>query len=159
MKKSFSQLKKDLVIGDNLKCLIHNVKPERVGSVSTISKKQTNAIATLRDNKDCWLYYPTGSNLVNYEDNIFTIYEPGLRNLTPEERKHVETMRELSKDSYNPYYTEKQYCEEHDCDYLLGADEIKGKRFIFHKYVKNEPCIQDNSIKGEILYSFEIIKA
>lgn len=159
MVKSLAQLKRDLNVGNKLKCLEHYFRPERVGQVNEIIQKNGSAVRTQQGDKQVWLDYPASANLVVYEDNTFTIYEAGYRELTAEEKRHVEKMHELINNSYsNPYYVKKQYCREHDCEHLLGDKMVRGQLFSTNKYSKNEPCVQDNSMKGRLLYSFEIVK-
>lgn len=75
--KSFSQLKKDLQVGVKIKTILNNIKPEKNDQVRKIVKTQTNAII-FEDNTHksgtSYLWYPKAS-LVEYEDNIFKIYE------------------------------------------------------------------------------------
>lgn len=161
MKKSFSQLKRDLSIGDKLKCLEHNIRPERVGQVNEIVRKNGNALTTLQDSKEVWLNYPASANLVEYEDNTFAFYEAGWRNITEEEKKHFEAMHEYEQAHIweNTYWPKKSYFERNGVPYLMGCGVEKGKRFDRNKYKQGDMCcIQDNSIQGELLYSFEIIK-
>jgi hypothetical protein len=81
MKKSFSQLKKDLKnnVGATLKVIYHFRGNEDKSLLEDrkIARVQSNAITTTRENnpKECWLYFPNSANLVEYIDNTFTMYE------------------------------------------------------------------------------------
>lgn len=75
--KSFSQLKKDLQVGVKIKTILNNVKPEKNNQVRELIKVQTNAIVfkdETHTSGTSYLWYPKAS-LVEYEDNIFKIYE------------------------------------------------------------------------------------
>lgn len=159
MKKTFAQLKKNLTIGNKLKCLEHNIRPERVGQVNEVVKKSGVAVFTLQNGKEVRLEYPGSANLVEYENNTFSFYEAGYRELTEEERKHIENMNARINESEfgNPYFIKQGYTKEHGCEHLLGSGTVRGMRYDSNRYRRNEPCIQDNSIKGEKLYSFEIL--
>ena len=75
MLKTFAQLKRDLQVGVKVKTITNYVKPEMEGQIRPIGKVQTNAIAFLReDNKLSWLWWGKANN-VEYENNIFKIYE------------------------------------------------------------------------------------
>ena len=74
MKKTFSQLKKDLQVGVLVKTIANNIKPEMNGQVRAIGKVQSNAIAFIRDDKQLsWLWWGKASEY-EYEDNTFKVY-------------------------------------------------------------------------------------
>lgn len=78
MKKTLSQLKKDLHKGVKLECIEHNVKSDYVGLVREVNITQTNAFTLLTEKNgamvDSWLWYPKAS-MIDYEDDKFSIYE------------------------------------------------------------------------------------
>jgi len=146
--KTFSQLKKDIKVGMKIRCVEHNIKPERVGLVGVVTKVQSNALARDIEGKDNWLRYPNAATLVEYEDNKFSFYEAGYRNMTEEERELREQMDKME------YWQEKSFANKNNCEYLLGFEEKQGKKLSFNQRNMNLPCIRDNKIKGELLYSF-----
>lgn len=78
MKKTLSQLKKDLHKGVKLLCLEHSQKSDYVGLIREVNITQTNAFTLLTEKNgamvDSWLWYPKAS-MVDYEDDVFTVYE------------------------------------------------------------------------------------
>lgn len=78
VKKSFSQLKKDLKIGVQVKTLVNNIKPEYKNEIRIISKIQTNGIAfrCIRNGKqtDSHLWWQKAANY-EYINNIFKVYD------------------------------------------------------------------------------------
>lgn len=78
MKKTFTQLKRDLKVGKKLK-LIYNASCQTyVGSTREISKVQKNAICLktlyIGEYGNSYLWYPKKASLVEYEDNRFRFY-------------------------------------------------------------------------------------
>lgn len=151
MKKTFNNLKRDLKIGMNIKCIEHNIKPDRVGITGNICKVQSNAIVRNIEGKEIWLYYPNSANLVEYIDNRFSFYGAGFREMTNEEKYLREQMDKMD------YWQEKNFAKKNNCEYLLGFEEKQGKKLDFNMRNNNLPCIRDNKIRGKLLYSFEIV--
>lgn len=172
MKKSFNQLKKDLKNheGGILKVLYHFRSEENSDLLldRKILKVQSNALTTIKlgntiaQNRECWLYYPTSAELVDYVDNVFTIYEMGERELTEQEKilldkmEHITTEKEKELDRYTDsnydYWNKKKFAKENNCEHLLGYEYIKGE-----KYNWRTKKITSNKVKGQKLYSFEIV--
>lgn len=76
MLKTFAQLKRDLQVGVKVKTLVNNCKPEMEGQVRPVGKVQTNAIAFVRDDeKLSWLWWPDTAKNIEYDNNIFSVYE------------------------------------------------------------------------------------
>ena len=168
MKKSFSQLKKDLKVGTKLKAVYHfrqnDINGERFLQDRVISKVQTNAFTSKwgDDPKDYWCYYPTNSNLVDYEDNTFTFYEHGERDLTDYEKTMLDKLNNLCTeeerqldmytDSNIEYWKKQKFARENNVEYLLG--------FEFHnslKYNFNTGKMYDKNIRGNKLFTFQIV--
>ena len=77
MKKTFSQLKKDLQVNTKLKC-IYNYYGKNIGTIRRISRTQTNAviIETIKEGNivESFLWFPAKASQCEYIDNIFTFY-------------------------------------------------------------------------------------
>ena len=168
MKKSFSQLKKDLKVGTKLKVIYHfrqnDTNGERFLQDRVISKVQTNAFTSKwgDDTKDYWCYYPTNSNLVDYEDNTFTFYEHGERDLTDYEKTMLDKLNNLCTedekkldmytDTSIEYWKKQKFARENNVEYLLG--------FEFHnslKYNFNTGKMYDKNVRGNKLFTFQIV--
>lgn len=88
--KTFSQLKKDLQAGTQVKTLLNNIRPEKNGQVRRIGKVQTNAIAfEIPENEQktnlwgetqtlSWLWWDKASNY-EYDGNTFKVYHTDKR--------------------------------------------------------------------------------
>lgn len=168
MKKSFSQLKRDLKVGTKLKVLYHfranDNNGERFLQDRVISKVQTNAFTSKwgNDTKDYWCYYPTHAELVDYEDDKFTFYEYGERDLTDYEKTMLDKINnlcteaerklDLYTDSNINFWRRKAYAEEHNIEYLLGYDFYKGL-----KYNHNTGKMYDKKVRGNKLFTFQIV--
>lgn len=157
--KTLADLKRDLKVGTKIKCLKHSLRAERVGEVSTIEKVQTNGI---KQNNGRFLDIPSAS-LVVYENNVFSMYNVGLRDLTEWEQEMYNRLHnvcskeqqeiDMLTDGSQCYYTEKRFAKDNDIEYLLGFDMIKGLKYDF-----NTGKMYDNKVKGTLLYSFEILE-
>ena len=157
--KTFAELKRDLKVGTKIKCLEHSIRPERVGDITTLVIVQSNSI---KQDSGKWLDIPSAS-LVSYNDNTFTVYEVGKRDLTDYEQQMLDkinnccTKEEHMNDAYTDgsqcFYRENRVARELGVEYLRGFEFSQGKKYDF-----NTNMILDNKIKGKMLYSFEIIK-
>ena len=164
MKKSFSQLKKDLQVGKKLKVLYHFRNDDRFMQDRVISKVQTNAFTSKwgNDTKDYYCYFPTNSELVDYEDDTFTFYEYGERELTDYEKTMLDKLHNLCSkeeqeldmytDSSICYWKEKKYAKDNDIEYLLGFDFHKGLKYNF-----NTGKMYDKKVRGNKLFTFQIV--
>ena len=86
----------------------------------------------------------------------------GYRDLTEEEKFHLNQMHNLTTpeekeidlltDGNTDYWRRKSYAKTHNVEYLLGFEESQGK-----KYNWNNKMVRDNNVRGNKLYSFEIV--
>lgn len=156
MNKSFSQLKKDLQTGTQLKVIFHAIRPEQVGKIKTISKTQTNGIYTTNpeifDGRPSWLELPSAS-LVEYFDNQFIIYDIGKRDLNEVEQQFLKEQKdEWQKRPYdNPYFISLSIARRLGVEYMVSSTPNK-------RYSNSENKVYDRAIRGEKLFAFEIIK-
>lgn len=163
MKKSFSQLKKDLVVGRKIKCIEYNTRydgyPKNVGRTSDIIEKSELGVKILHDGVDTWLFYPCSEKLVEYENNIFKFYIAGYRDLTQEEKEHINNMNIIiNKSNSKPSFIKEEYCKWYNCEYLTGYKAADGKSLDVSRYNRGMPCIADVAIKGELFCTFVIVE-
>lgn len=151
MVKSFNQLKKDLTVGTKIKVITHTIRPEVEGIIKTITKKQTNGFYTsckdYKNGANIWLEFPTSANLIEYTDNVFSIYDMGTRDLNEQEK-------EFLKESYNKdYFGKLSLAKKMNIPYMASETNP----FII-RYNKYQNKIYTNKIKGNLLFTFEILK-
>lgn len=155
--KTFTQLKKDLGAGVKIKVLYHSFRPEQEGHIKTITKTQTNGLYTTcpddRDGKELWLDYPPSATLIEYDDNIFTFYDAGTRDLTDLEQEFLRQQKK-AWDDYpydNPYYTSLSIAKKLGVEYMVTSSATK-------RFDHNTQKVQDATARGEKLLSFEILE-
>ena len=155
--KTYAQLKKDLQVGKQLKVIYHATRQEQVGNIKTITKTQSNAIYTTcekdRDGKEIRLDLPTSASLVEYENNIFTIYFVGARDLNEQELEFLRLVKqEQEKRQFdNPYFIKLSLAKQSGLEYM--ATDTPTKRFSAY-----EQKVYDSSVKGAKFISFEILE-
>jgi hypothetical protein len=155
MIKSFSQLKRDLLPGTQLKVLEHKYRPEQIGNIKTISRTQSNGLYTTspddREGKEIWLELPSAS-LVTYDDNIISFYGVGCRDLNEQEKAFLlARSKEWETRPYdNPYFISLSLAKKMGVEYM--ENETSSKRYSHY-----DNKVYDKAIKGDKLISFEII--
>ena len=159
---TLAQLKRDLKEGTELKVVSHFLRSEDIGTIKTVVKVQGNGIFTTKEGTDqkVFLELPTAS-LLDYNGESFSIYERRERDLTESEQMLIDNMpskrpenkarleMEIMTDTDGLYWKDKAYFAENDANWYYETS--KGKR---HSNGK----MKDNSIKGQKLYTFSIIK-
>lgn len=155
MIKTLAQLKRDLKVGTQLKVVYHDVRPEQIGNIKTISKTQSNGIYTtcpeLFNGRASWLELPPAS-LVEYSDNKFTIFDVGSRELNEQEKEFLNRKKEeqQARPYDNPYYISLSIAKQMGIDYMATSTPNK-------RYNSYENKVYDSSIKGKKLFTFEIM--
>lgn len=126
-----------------------------------VVKVQTNAVVfkTPKHSKS-WLEWGPAS-LIEIDDDGFSMYLAGLREMTEDERRVYEgrpqdkeqSMRDAMTDGSVMFYREKHYFAECKYPYLRGMDMVQGKKYDFRT-----GQIIDNTIKGECLCRYKFVK-
>jgi len=171
MNKTLAQLKTDLAIGTAVTMIYSNRSDdsERIAKLINIPryvvKKNTVGICFNADKTaktGSHLDYPKAS-LLEYTDNVFTVYDAGYRPLTASEQairdnvpssrpENAEKIRnEIMSDGNGSHYLDLSYYRTHDAEYLMGHEEVRGL-----KYDYNTQTVRDNTIKGEKLMEYTI---
>ena len=160
--KTLADLKRDAKTGR-----MYMLMTERFGSTEIIDRLKgvrpvigCNTVAiTLRnqDGKPSDMRFENAA-LTEYTGDTLTIYNPGKRDLTPEEqavldqavaeRKAYETVYPNS----DSYYIGKSYIQKSPFPYLNGWKTIQGKRYDYKQ-------ITDNHLKGEAILKYKVVFA
>lgn len=141
---------------------------ERYGSTEIIDRLKgvrpvlrSNTVAIIlrnQDGRESEMRFENAA-LTEYTGDTLTIYNPGERDLTPEEQA-VLNQAEAERERYekeNPYsesyWHMKQFFKNCPFPYLAGNETIKGKRYQYNGK------IQDNKIKGKAILKYKIVFA
>lgn len=156
--KTLAELKRDLKPDMKIKCVIHNIRPQRVGEVTTIREVRQSGF--MQDNGR-FIEFPLAS-LLDYDGKTFTVYSTGERDLTEYEKEMLDklhncyTPEDSEADAYTDtnicYYKEQSFARDNDVEYLLGFNYHKGLKYNF-----NTGRMLDNKLKGIVYYAFEIM--
>jgi len=167
--KTFTNLKKDLIIGKGIKMTYNKLFNDRTNNllnkVRYIIKIQTNGVYLSEDknaSKGSFLEFPPAS-LISYDGETLKIYEPILRELTtteksildnePSNRKENEqlSINDVLTDGSQTYWMDKKYYNDLNANWRWG--EHKGLR-----YDINNRKMWDNKILGDLSLQYTIIK-
>lgn len=166
MKKlSLVQFFRDAAHGMQLELVEWNGKtgeeiPERLRGLRPVSSVHSQSI-TLRSTtggEDSYLWLERAS-LVEYDGKTLTVYNPALREVTPEERAELDKCRKMLEEynEKNPfssdcgYWKRKDFFKNCPTPWMDGADTIKGKRYIQH-----EDKVLDYAIKGDKTLKYNV---
>ena len=167
--KTLADLKRDAKSGKiSGEMIIRNGSnniPETLQGMRKIVDANTVGITFLnKDGKKSELPIKCAS-LVEYTDELLTVYQAGKRDLNTEEQRIMDEWKAVTdteayknqsnidalSDGSTTYYQQKRFFENKGFDYLLGFEESKGKKYDF-----NTRKIRDNSIKGEVSLQYRI---
>jgi hypothetical protein len=161
--KTFTQLKRDLVVGKTLTMTFNSMSESseriksRIGKPRKILKTQTNGIyleVESGDPKGSFLELPCAS-LTEYDGNTIKAFKYGKRDLTAKEAEilanrpsdrpeNAELARiDMISDGSQTYWMDKRYFNENDANWYW--DWSKGLRYDF-----NEKKMWDKKIKGQL---------
>ena len=165
--KTFTQLKRDLVVGKTLTMTFNSTNSKttnsRIGKARKIIKTQSNGISLEVESGNpngSFLELPCAS-LTEYEDNTIKVFKYGKRDLTEREaeilanepsnrKENAElTQRDMLTDGSQTYWMDKRYYDENDANWYW--DWNKGLR-----YDHNEKKMWDKKIKGELEMEYNL---
>jgi hypothetical protein len=105
------------------------------------------------------------ASLVEYTDKNIIVYNPGLRDLTPDEQAFLQKWEEEKKktdyerrseidalsDGSSTYWQQKFFFEKGGYDYLFGTEKKQGKKFDY-----KTGKVWDNKVKGDVILKYEL---
>jgi len=160
---TLTALKRDLYVGRNVVIEWAHDNNSLVGKIGIITHVQGNAVVIDRqDKKRSWLCFPPAS-LIDYNGDIFTIYEAGKRELTDKEAEAIRTKPsnlpenakqlevDMLTDGSTMFRRDKAHFEILGMEYLFCGHKSKGKRYSQGKVI-------DDAIKGEKTLCYKILK-
>lgn len=169
MKRTMAQLKRDANEGKMSLELIERYGktgeniPERIRGKRRVFGANTVALKIARADdptKESELQIRFAS-LIDYDGESLTIFEPGARALTPDEKRVFEEARRIvdeyqRKYPYSDgwYYKEKYYIENSEFPYLFGEGR-NGKRVIYPS--GEEPMLCDPLVRGQAILKYKVI--
>ena len=131
--------------------------PERCRGVRRIARSNTVALTLVTDNgKESELRYDAAS-LIEYTEDTLTVFAPGYREATPEERKVKAAelaLRQKRKEEfplYSDYWAVKAFYEKSDCPWMWGNEVVKGK-----KYDWERDAVMDSKVRGEAILKYRV---
>ena len=152
--KTLAQLKRDVKVGTKMTLL------ERFGTKMSEPKEvchvQGNGIAFKKGEKRSYLTWPQAS-LIEYTGSEIKIYAPGLRDLSAEEKRIIDTKPvdakqstiDIMTDGSTMFWRGKRHFEDHDA--LWYYNWHKGL-----KYDSRTGRMYDKSIKGSVELHYRI---
>ena len=152
--KTLAQLKRDVKVGTKMTLL------ERFGTKMNDPKEvchvQGNAIAFAKGDKKSWLSWPQAS-LIEYTGSEIKIYSAGLRDLSAEEQRIIDTrpvdakqsMIDIMSDGSTMFWKCKRHFKDHDAMWYYNWH--KGL-----KYDSRTGRMYDKSIKGQLELHYRI---
>lgn len=159
---TFAELKRYLQPGVKLLKIEEWNKPVAPeAQMREVVKVQTNAVVFKTPTKPAsWLNWDAAS-LMEINDEGFSLYFAGSRDLTPDEQAVMDarpidkeqSMRDAMTDGSVMFWREKSYYAHCKYPYLWGMETIRGKKYDF-----NTGKIIDNTIKGECYARYKFIK-
>lgn len=174
MQKKLTDLKRALSIGAKVTQLSYYDKTEggKIGIERFVVKIQTNGVYLSTDPNNAkggsFLDLPKAS-LLDYQGDIFKIYTPGLRDLTPEEMRawtnrpsaraeNTEKLRvDMISDGSQMYYQDQKYFADLDMRHL-SFSEHKGMRLDYDRVDRNKLMVRDDKVKGDCMLSYKVTK-
>jgi len=96
------------------------------------------------------------AKLMEYKDLVLTIYEPGLRDVTPQEQSLLDECQRLVEESKmahpekNAYWVKANFLDGCACPWLAGGVPIRGKQYM------PDGKIRDNSIRGKVSVRYKV---
>jgi hypothetical protein len=165
MTKTLADLKRALTLGTQVTMITCQYPHRNLNVPRYVVKTQSNGVefAVGKDDKRGSFFDFPKASLLDFKDDIFTIYTTGTRPLTeheqhildnrpskrPENQKRVEI--DMLSDGTSMYYADERHFKAHNAEYLRGHDTIKGLRYDY-----NTGMIKDDNLRGEELYSYKI---
>lgn len=134
--------------------------PERLRGIRDVASVNTVAI-NLRNarGEESELRFGRAA-LFAYDGRTLTVYNPGYRALTEQERMVIEgeaAVREEYQRKYphdDPYWTVKRYYENSPCPWMYGFKTVSGKR-----YQRGEDRVRDAAVRGDAILKYRVLAA
>lgn len=162
MKKTLAQLKRDLAVGTKVTQIAkgEDITDKNLNVERWVVKKQGDGVCLNTDKEatdGSWLYFPYASQ-VDYEDNIVSFYDIGMRKLTKEElnfianapSKRPENAEKVLADAFSDgsmmYWQDKAYYEQANKKYLWALHTDKDGDYI----------VEDKKARGAFAFTYKI---
>lgn len=161
--KTFAEFKREVANGNIYMEIIErfgktgDMIPERLKGVRKIDRVTSTAIVFINaDGSESECSY-TSTKLIDYDGEFLTVYNPGQREPTEEEREILSDVQKLEEDYYraNPYgeffWERKDFFKRCSCPWMAGTDRVRGKRYMYNGKVL------DNKIRGEMILRYKVV--
>lgn len=140
------------------------------GEYRTVCKVQTNSVQLLAsDGKKSWLDIPNASQ-IEYDGQMLKIYKAGVRGPNESEQKLLDEWKKITDteaykkqaeidimtDGSTTFWQEKTFFEKNGMPWLF-IDEAKGLKRV-QSLDDGTIQIRDNSLRGELLFEYEVKK-
>ena len=179
LKKPGASLKKlidygktwEQVLADDPDMLLNRTRRlhDHMNCFRAVSKVQSNSVAI----SGSWLDFPNAKQM-DYDGKIIKIYGVGHRELniietnalaewnaiTETEKYKADAYYDAMTDYSGTFYQEKSFWNSKGLPYMFGVDEHGGKYKVDHYFSNgiryDGIFIRDNSLRGELIFSYEI---
>jgi hypothetical protein len=158
---TLAELKRHLQIGVKVLKIEAWDKPvPEADQLREVVAVQTNAVVFKTPTKPkSWLEWPAAS-LVIVDNEGFTMYDAGYRDLTPDEKAvydarpidKEQSMQDAYTDGSVMFWREKAYFAKCKYPYLWGMNYVKGCKYDF-----NTQKIHDNKVLGQCICKYKFI--
>ena len=129
---------------------------ERLQGIRKISKVRTAAVVLVNQNGSESELRFDSAKLVDYDGESLTIYSPGKRELTDEEKSVLAEWKKIQEEyeQKNPYsdtyWRKKAYFSKSSCPWLEGFGMVRGKMY------QNDGYVLDNAVKGDAILKYKV---
>ena len=170
---NFAEVKRKLTVGTKLivtypdgKVLNREIIISRATQVVMIDPTKDDADERRKQGKGSWLEFPAAS-LVDIIDNDFSIYWPGYREMTVEEKAvydgrpidKEQSMNDAMTDGSTMFWREKKYFTDKGMTHLLGYVTGKAESVDHNKRTDDGYfMVRSNKVKGALCMTYTILE-
>lgn len=130
--------------------------PEKMRGIRKISKVNTVGVSLVNEHGEESELRFGSAKLIDYDGKFLTVYEPGQREPTEEEKKvldkwNAKAEKRLKENPFAEiYWTKKDYFANSSCPWMSGHETVKGKRYLYNGKVL------DKSIRGKQILKYAV---
>lgn len=133
--------------------------PERLKGIRKATRANTVGVFFRNARGEESELHITSANLIDYDGDAITVYQPGTRELTSEEQNALDKATEAQREYEKKYpyceswFVKGAYIKNHypQFDYLTSHERKRGKYYYMHNNT-----ISDNAIKGEAIIKYKV---
>lgn len=135
-------------IGDEL--------PETVRGIRRVVSANGSGIKVQNPNGTTNSIHFLSAKLMEYQDKVLTIYEPGYRPVTAQEQELLDECQRLVEECQektperNPYWVRANFLNNCPCPWLMGTAPVRGKQYM------PDGTVRDSAIRGKVSIRYKV---